>query len=123
MRKLALFVLISAAIIVGGCHKNKPPVARPAPPPAATPANRALVRRRRPSRSRNRPSCRRSRCVTMPSPWASLDELNRNSPLKPVFFELDSSDVDAEGQSVLNADAAMLKKYATLDRHDRRSLR
>jgi peptidoglycan-associated lipoprotein len=44
---------------------------------------------------------------------ASLDELNRNPLLKPVFFELDSSDVNAEGQSVLNADAAILKKYPT----------
>jgi peptidoglycan-associated lipoprotein len=42
---------------------------------------------------------------------ASLDDLNRNSPLKPVFFELDSSDISAEGQAVLNADAALLKKY------------
>ena len=33
---------------------------------------------------------------------ASLDDLNRNSPLKPVFFELDSSDISAgrtEGRS------------------------
>ena len=33
---------------------------------------------------------------------ASLDDLNKNSPLKPVFFELDSSDLSAaepEGRS------------------------
>jgi peptidoglycan-associated lipoprotein len=44
---------------------------------------------------------------------ASLDDLNRNSPMKPVFFDLDSSDINAEGQAVLNANAAILKKYPT----------
>jgi peptidoglycan-associated lipoprotein len=42
---------------------------------------------------------------------ASLDDLNRNSPLQPVYFELDSSDVSAAGQATLNANAAVLKKY------------
>ena len=44
---------------------------------------------------------------------ASLDDLNRNSPLKPVFFELDSAEVDSAGQVVLDADAGTLKKYPT----------
>jgi peptidoglycan-associated lipoprotein len=41
----------------------------------------------------------------------SLDDLNRDSPLKPLFFDLDSSDVSADGQQVLQANAAVLKKY------------
>jgi peptidoglycan-associated lipoprotein len=44
---------------------------------------------------------------------ASLDDLNRNSPLKPLFFELDSSDVTSTGQAVLDANAATLKKYTS----------
>jgi peptidoglycan-associated lipoprotein len=44
---------------------------------------------------------------------ASLDDLNRNSPLKPLFFELDSAEVNAAGQAVLDANAATLKKYAS----------
>jgi peptidoglycan-associated lipoprotein len=44
---------------------------------------------------------------------ASLDDINRNSPLKPLFFELDSSEISAEGRSVLDANAAALKKYPT----------
>jgi peptidoglycan-associated lipoprotein len=113
MRKLALFVLISAAIVVGGCHKNKPPVARPAPPPPSTTANQG-------TRPPAPPEPVAEPTVVPPEPvrddaiaGASLDELNRNPLLKPVFYELDSSDVNAEGQSVLNADAAILKKYAT----------
>ena len=34
-------------------------------------------------------------------------------PAQPLFFELDSSDVSAEGQKVLQANAAVLKKYPT----------
>ena len=40
-----------------------------------------------------------------------LDEINKNSPFQPVFFALDSFDVDQGGQQALNADADILKKY------------
>ncbi|MCC7417223.1 MAG: peptidoglycan-associated lipoprotein Pal [Acidobacteria bacterium] len=42
---------------------------------------------------------------------SSLDDLNRSSPLGPVFFELDSSEINAAGQRVLDANAAALKRY------------
>ncbi len=41
----------------------------------------------------------------------SLDDLNRDSPLKPMFFELDSSEVSPEAQQILQANAEVLKKY------------
>jgi peptidoglycan-associated lipoprotein len=44
---------------------------------------------------------------------ASLDDLNRNSPLKPVFFEYDSSELTEAGMAVLNDNAATLKTNAT----------
>ena len=44
----------------------------------------------------------------------SLDDLNRDSPLRPLFFELDSSDVSSDGQQILQANAAVLKKYPTM---------
>jgi peptidoglycan-associated lipoprotein len=43
----------------------------------------------------------------------SIDELNRDSPLKPVFFALDSSDLDDPGRAVATANAETLKKYST----------
>ena len=43
----------------------------------------------------------------------TLDDLNRDSPLKPLFFALDSSEVSAEGQKTLQDNAAIMKKYAT----------
>ena len=43
----------------------------------------------------------------------SLDDLNRDSPLTPVFFELDSSEISATGQSSLQKNAGVLKQYPT----------
>jgi peptidoglycan-associated lipoprotein len=43
----------------------------------------------------------------------SLDDLNRDSPLQPVFFELDSVEVNDAGRTALQANAAVLKKYST----------
>ena len=53
---------------------------------------------------------------------ASLDDLNRNSPLKPVFFELDSSDLSRDGQTVLDenagaAEAATRRWAVTIEGH------
>jgi peptidoglycan-associated lipoprotein len=42
----------------------------------------------------------------------SLDELNRDSPFKPVFFDLDSSELNDPGRAVVSGNAAVLKKYA-----------
>jgi len=44
---------------------------------------------------------------------ASLDDLNRNSPLKPVFFELDSADIGRDGQVVLDENGAQLKRSSS----------
>lgn len=41
----------------------------------------------------------------------SLDDLNRDSPLRPIYFDYDSSDVNDSGRTILQANAAVLKKY------------
>jgi len=43
----------------------------------------------------------------------SLDDLNRDSPLKPVFFPLDSAELDDTGRAIAQANAGMLKKFST----------
>jgi peptidoglycan-associated lipoprotein len=43
----------------------------------------------------------------------SLDDLNRDSPLKPVFFPLDSAELDDAGRAIATANAAVLKKYSS----------
>ena len=41
---------------------------------------------------------------------SSLDDLNRNSPLKPAFFELDNDQLSADAQKALTDNAAVLKQ-------------
>ena len=105
---LSVLIVLTAALIA--CHKAKPPIARPQPPPVTTtdPGTRPPA----PPQPVAEPT------VVPPEPArddaiasASLDDLNRNSPLKPLFFELDSAEVNAAGQAALDADAAVLKKY------------
>ena len=43
----------------------------------------------------------------------SLDDLNRDSPLKPVFFPLDGAELDDAARAIATQNAAVLKKYTT----------
>lgn len=40
-----------------------------------------------------------------------LDDLNRDSPLQPVFFDYDSAEVNDAGRATLQASAAILKRF------------
>jgi peptidoglycan-associated lipoprotein len=106
-----MVVAVLMSVVVGACSKKTPPVARPMPPPSST-ANT------NPPPSPPPPPSPVSEPVPVPPMPTedtigskSLDDLNRDSPLKPLFFELDSSDVSTEGQQILQANAAVLKKY------------
>src|SRR5947208_11875117 len=114
--RAALCVLILVAVVAAACGGKKAPVARPAPPPSTTTAAVAPPAARPPAP----PEPVAEPIIVPPEPVrddtiasASLDDLNRNSPLKPVFFELDSSEISAEGRAALNGNAAALKKYTT----------
>ena len=48
-----------------------------------------------------------------PLTGGDLDTINKNSPFQPVFFPLDSFEVDGGGQQALNTNAGILKKYPT----------
>jgi peptidoglycan-associated lipoprotein len=111
--RAVLVVLVMLAIGVSACGKKKPPVARAIPPPAAAPS---------PSGSASRvpapPEPVAEPTIVPPEPLredsiasASLDDINRNSPLKPVFFEYDSSELAGDAMGILNANALVLKKY------------
>ena len=106
----ALGILL-LALGPGGCAAKKPPVARPAsPPPASSPAV--------PTRPPAPPQPVEEPAVVTPTPMTedpmvsrSLDELNRQTPLQPAFFEFDAAVLSSDAQAALNADAAVLKKY------------
>ena len=108
----AFSVFVILAIAIAGCHHNAPPVARPLPPSPGQTSS--------PQRPPAPPEPVAEPPVVPPEPAredtiaaASLDDLNRNSPLKPVFFDLDSAEVDGTGQAALDANATALKKYST----------
>jgi len=105
---LCAVVAVTAAV---GCGKKTPPVARPTPPP---PTNAVPPRPPSPPEPVSEPT------IVPPEPVrddaisaASLDDLNKNSPLKPVYFELDSSDLSGTAQKALEENAALMKRYAS----------
>ena len=113
-RRLAWVMAVSASTLLAACHKKAPPVARPMPPPPASTTAAA------PTRPPEPPEPVREPAIVPPEPVrddaissASLDDLNKNSPLNAVFFELDSSDLSGAAQKALDANAALLKKYPT----------
>ena len=110
-RPILNWMAIALLTMAVACGAKKPPIARPMPPPV-TPANTAPSRPPSPPEPVNEPT------VVPPEPVrddaissASLDDLNRNSPLKAVFYELDSSELSAESQKTLDGNAALLKRY------------
>jgi peptidoglycan-associated lipoprotein len=106
-----LFLLVS--LTLGACAKKEPPIARPMPPPP--PGGTTTVT---PPPEPPAPSPEPG--GVPPEPLAedaiaagSIDDINRNSPLQPVFFAFDASEIDAGAQRSLEANAEVLKKYQT----------
>ena len=116
MRDIRHTTLVVAVIVAvagtAACGKKKVATG-PQPPPVEQPAPAAVTP--------NPPAPQRIEDNNpVPQPLAddsilnkSLDDLNRDSPLKPVFFTLDSAELDEAGRAVATANAGVLKKYST----------
>ncbi len=112
--QLSICLCILLTLVAAGCNRRRPPVAAPQPPPstvtpppaigpAGTPPQRvddALPVPQQPALAEDEVANR------------SLDELNRNSPLEPVFFSLDSADLDETARATAMANADLLRKNA-----------
>ena len=107
---LSIAILV-AALSVAACAKRQKPVAAPMPQPPPSVADRPAVTSAGPTRI--------DEALPVPAQPAlsddsaairTLDDLNRNSPLQPVFFTLDSADVDDAGRETISANAEILKK-------------
>ena len=108
-------VVLGLLVLAGACGKTKPPVAKPLPPstpgagstpPPPTPAPPQPV-------TDTTPVPLEPRITDDPLTSSDLDAINKNSPFQPVFYALDSYEVDATAQQVLSTNAALLKKYPT----------
>jgi peptidoglycan-associated lipoprotein len=114
LRLSALLVLV--ALTLTACGGKKPPVARPTPPPptaggAATPAPPAPLPEPEPSLGSVPLEPSVSGADLMDYNARSLDEINRESPLQPVFYGYDSSDISGDTQAVLEQNAEVLRRY------------
>jgi peptidoglycan-associated lipoprotein len=110
----AILVLMLIVAVVGACAKKKPaPVASAAPPPAAAAPAPA------PTPPPPRPVERVEESIPVPAISEdgignrSLEDLNRDSPFRPAFFGLDSSELDDAGRAVVSGNADIMKKYPT----------
>src|SRR5690242_16398333 len=93
-----VLTILAAALLVGACHKS-PPVARPTPPPPSpfpnAPTSAANNVPAPPTAVPEPPPIPMEPVVTAdPLNTSAIDQINRNSPLKPVFFQLDSDELD-----------------------------
>lgn len=106
-------VLLAVTLVVSACAKKAQPVPAtlPAPPPVTS---------TQPDQP-TQPPQRVADDLPVPAQPVgedaisnrSLDDLNRDSPLKPAFFQLDSADLDDAGRAAVTANAEMLRKYPT----------
>ena len=114
-RLVRLALVVTMVCVAAACGRKKAPVLAPTATPAAetapAPAPAAPAAAPREERVAPIPSPPPIREETVSS--SSLDDLNRNSPLKPVFFPLDSSEINPAAKSALDADAALLRQNAT----------
>jgi peptidoglycan-associated lipoprotein len=112
--KVVVTLLVLLAVVVSGCNRRRPPVAAPtAPPPVAAPPGITPAPGPGPQRV--------DEALPVPQQPAlgedaignrSLDELNRDSPLQPVFFALDSAELDDAARATATANAELLRRNA-----------
>ena len=111
---LAAAAILLAVLAGASCVRNPPPVE---PEPTAPPPGAETAVRPRP----DRPAADPRPAAPPPLPpvlreedrfnTRSLEDLNRDSPLSPVFFAYDSSELDAEAQAVIEANADVLAEF------------
>lgn len=116
MSKHVVITVILVSLLVAACGRRQPPIAAPSPTPptVALPPTRTVP-------PPPPPPVRVEEALPVPpEPVAedaianrSLDDLNRDSPFTPVFFALDSAELDDAGRAVATANAQVLRKYPT----------
>jgi peptidoglycan-associated lipoprotein len=114
---LALVLAVLAG--VGACAQKRPPVARPSPLEIGEEMPGGEATATRPP-APPEPTGPGARVPEPPEPVVtddtaglearSIEELNRDSPLRPVFFAFDSMDIDDAGRQALDANAEVMRR-------------
>ena len=105
----ATAVVLVAAL--GACAKKTPPVSRPLPPEPSAATEVTPLPPPPPPAPPTQVLPGAAAIPEDPFLTRSLDELNRESPLRPVFFAYDSAELDADGVAALRVNADLLRKY------------
>jgi peptidoglycan-associated lipoprotein len=111
-RGLGIALAIISLAIAPACSRRNKPVATPQPAPTVEAPPAVTTPPPAPPRSTERVEDRQPVAAVADEGLdsRSLDELNRNSPLRPAFFPLDSSDLDDTGRAVVTSNVEVLKK-------------
>lgn len=113
-RRVAEFLgIVLAGTVAVSCVRNPPPVEPDAPPPP--PETESAARTPSPPPPAPPPPPPPPPIISETDEFSSrsLEDLNRESPLQPVFFQYDSADVSPDGQTVLQANVEILRRYPT----------
>ena len=112
-RMIPLLVCVTIAIASWTCVRNPAPI-EPTPPPPPPEAGAVAPAPPRPAPVPELPPPPQPPLI-LGDEFASrtLEELNRVSPLEPVFFNYDSSDLVADALAVLKTNAEILDRYPT----------
>lgn len=117
MRSVKSCGLVAAAVLgamLAGCGKKHPPVVAAAPTPSAVSAPTAPPPAPRPvQRVEEAVPVAQETIVEESIGGRSLDDLNRESPLKPALFDYDSAELDGDAQKIVQANAGVLKTFTT----------
>jgi peptidoglycan-associated lipoprotein len=111
MRVNRLLGVILAGMIAAACVRHPLPVpVEPDAPPPPPPTNQTRRTPPPPSVPPPAPSPPPAISEEEELESRSLEDLNRESPLRPVFFDYDRSEVSSQGQVVLQANAEVLRR-------------
>jgi peptidoglycan-associated lipoprotein len=111
--QFAVIAVLLVALGAGACAKKKPPVARPMPPPPGSGTTTNSVPAPPTPVPDTTPIPPEPKITDDPLASGDLDVINKNSPFQPVFFLLDSFEIEGPAQQALTANAEILKKYPT----------
>jgi peptidoglycan-associated lipoprotein len=109
--QFAVIAVLVAALGAGACSKKKPPIARPMPPPPGSGTTSNPPTAPPTPVPDTTPIPPEPRITDDPLMSGDLDVINKNSPFQPVFFALDSFEIEGPAKGALTANAEILKKY------------
>jgi len=128
-RPLLPLVAALALTLTVACGSNPPPVARPtAPPPDSSSGSPTSTPTGSAGAGSDAGTAPTSTAVPSPPPTPTMssdaisndplvnestEAINQHSPLQPVFFALDSDQLDDVARHTIEDDAQVLKKYAS----------